>query len=217
MNAQQELKNLFQWHIYALKNPDTEDVGYIGKSYDVKTRFKQHLCDNTGTRKAHWINSLKKEGKKPVLIILESDYDDIKGSDAERKWIKYYRTLTTGLLNSKDGGGKCAKRINRENQRAFQLLVDAEFIYNLKVISAKIGETMTAYIVSAVKDRMLKDRIEETKGADTPPETHQPQQKESHHGSKSREEVRQEGSSRQEERLQEQEVRSKKGPGKQSS
>ena len=52
--------------IYALINPNTKEIRYIGKTANtLNTRLYQHLKDtNCNTHKFKWINSLKKQNNK---------------------------------------------------------------------------------------------------------------------------------------------------------
>lgn len=58
------------WYIYALIDPRTREVRYIGKSVDPLRRLDCHLDDkDSSLRKSRW---LKKLGERPILKILES-------------------------------------------------------------------------------------------------------------------------------------------------
>jgi len=90
--------------IYALCDPDTEIIRYIGKSDDPKVRYVQHIKDKHKTYKVNWIKKLKSSGKVPLLKILE-EVDKNCWETAEKKWINRYR-LVTGrkLTNTTEGG-----------------------------------------------------------------------------------------------------------------
>lgn len=90
-------------YIYALCDPDTEDVRYIGKANDVAGRLKSHLNEKSTTRKARWIQSLKRKGLKPSTVVLEEVSSDM-WEDAEIRWIAHYRSLGCDLCNHTDGG-----------------------------------------------------------------------------------------------------------------
>jgi hypothetical protein len=85
------------FHVYALADPATHVVRYVGKTRWVGNRYKAHASGNCpGTRA--WVESLS---APPVLILLESGEDrrvqrqDGSGVQssafAETKWIKRFR------------------------------------------------------------------------------------------------------------------------------
>lgn len=90
--------------IYALCDPDTEIVRYVGKSNHPKDRYFRHLKDKQKTYKVNWINKLKSIGKLPVLKILEK-INKNQWEEAEKKWIAYYRQIAGHKLTNIDEGG----------------------------------------------------------------------------------------------------------------
>ena len=80
--------------IYTLSNPITKEVRYIGKTVNIKDRYRQHigkrLLDNS--HKNNWISSLIKEGCKeegyilipPNKYVVPVDTRRLKGWDKER-------------------------------------------------------------------------------------------------------------------------------------
>lgn len=87
-------------YIYALSHPITNEVRYIGKTINIKRRYKQHLYDKrTRSYKSSWIISLKSLGLKPIMTIIEECNDD-NWEDREIYWIQQYENLT----NNKKGG-----------------------------------------------------------------------------------------------------------------
>jgi hypothetical protein len=95
--------------IYALCDPDTDMVRYIGKTNNVNFRFKRHLNDTTKTYKTNWINVLKSQGKIPNLKIIEEINKD-NWEESEKKWINYYRNLNGDLLTNTTDGGECGAK-----------------------------------------------------------------------------------------------------------
>lgn len=89
--------------IYALLEPDTNDVRYIGKSDNPKRRFQNHLTDKRKNHRTSWIKSLKNKGQEPLLIILEEVAFEI-WQIRERHWISFYREKGADLVNMTDGG-----------------------------------------------------------------------------------------------------------------
>ena len=63
--------------IYALQDPITETIRYIGKAKNPAERFKKHLIESRSGRRSHypvyqWMNKLSREGLLPKLIVLAS-------------------------------------------------------------------------------------------------------------------------------------------------
>jgi group I intron endonuclease len=90
--------------IYALCDPRTDDVRYVGKSNDPEKRLRDHLqCRSTNVHKDRWLSKLKSQGQKPLLRVLEEcDRSDWK--DCERFWIATLLESGAALLNLTDGG-----------------------------------------------------------------------------------------------------------------
>ena len=93
--------------IYTLTDPTTKQVRYVGKSNNPIKRFYKHYKYNeTKTHKNNWINKLIKEGKKPILEII-----DIVPINEwifwETYWISQFKTWGFKLVNSTDGGDGC--------------------------------------------------------------------------------------------------------------
>ncbi len=57
--------------IYALLDPATNEIKYIGKTNNPSKREKDHRGTKARTKKDLWIQSLKKEGKKPAFLTIE--------------------------------------------------------------------------------------------------------------------------------------------------
>jgi predicted GIY-YIG superfamily endonuclease len=92
-------------YIYALLDPDTEEVRYIGKTNDLNKRMSGHCTVNRNpkTHKARWINKLIAQGKTPKMLVIEECNEDT-WEEAECRWIAHYRTVNNKLTNIADGG-----------------------------------------------------------------------------------------------------------------
>ncbi len=97
--------------IYALAHPDTGRVMYVGKSADVDFRYRQH-CDlfssGLNLKKQEWIEELRREDKKPKLVVLEKVKSALKLDEAERKWIHKYKARGEAEINISSGGSNPA-------------------------------------------------------------------------------------------------------------
>jgi len=91
-------------YIYALADPETKEIRYIGKSFRVKERLMNHLNDSSKTHKTNWIKSILKKGLRPELVILEELSDSEDWQAREIFWIKTAKESGWRLVNSTDGG-----------------------------------------------------------------------------------------------------------------
>lgn len=58
-------------NVYALSHPISNEIRYIGVTkYDLKKRLNSHFNDTRKTHKTNWINSLKRDGLKPIIELL---------------------------------------------------------------------------------------------------------------------------------------------------
>jgi len=95
-------------YIYVLKDPETLDIRYVGKTTCIKNRFKAHksLKATKGTYLASWIMSLRNKGLSPLIETI----DTINGSgwkEKESYYIEFYRNKGCKLVNLTSGGEGC--------------------------------------------------------------------------------------------------------------
>jgi hypothetical protein len=86
--------------VYALSDPRTNEVHYVGRTKQVKRRYTEHL------KRAHhneikeaWMKELKEVGMVPTLVILESNIDESLICERENHWIQYYLDQGAPLTN----------------------------------------------------------------------------------------------------------------------
>ncbi len=91
-------------YIYALRDPFTDEIRYIGKSIRPRERLANQCNEKSNTHRCHWIQSVLARGSKPIQEILEVLPDDANWQDIEKKWIAYGRSAGWNLTNSTDGG-----------------------------------------------------------------------------------------------------------------
>jgi GIY-YIG catalytic domain len=93
------------YFVYALIDPRTDVVAYVGISFNATWRFSQHLkCDSTNRAKNAWIQQLQDEGLQPILKILETVETADIARKREKHWINYYATQHMPLRNMKGIG-----------------------------------------------------------------------------------------------------------------
>lgn len=91
--------------IYGLLCPDTGECWYIGKSIRPLERLQNHLKEPpSNCHRSHWIQSLKRQGKKPELVFFECAQGEHPWQESERFWIDYGRRHGWPLTNNTSGG-----------------------------------------------------------------------------------------------------------------
>jgi hypothetical protein len=97
-----------EYSIYALIDPRTDEVRYIGKAKDPARRLRDHLQPSQISRhrshKNSWLKGLLAAGHEPQLLILDSEITAEDVDNAERLWISLYRVWDATLTNGTDGG-----------------------------------------------------------------------------------------------------------------
>lgn len=92
--------------IYALCEPGTRTVRYIGKAKDLNIRLSQHCRKSSatrGTHLGHWLGSLQAAKKSPEILKL-AEVPDESWAAEEMRYIRAARMLGMHLVNSTDGG-----------------------------------------------------------------------------------------------------------------
>ena len=90
--------------IYGLVDPRTQELRYVGKTDNLKKRYKEHHCDlREDSYRTRWLKSLKRDGIKCEMFVIEEV--PLSGwEEAERFWIGYFRFVGAQLVNGSDGG-----------------------------------------------------------------------------------------------------------------
>jgi hypothetical protein len=88
--------------IYALTDPDSGEVCYVGRTANnALQRYSEHLLR---TRKASprwaWIQALREQRKVPTLKILQEHVSAEDAAGREEYWIAYWREQGAVLLNA---------------------------------------------------------------------------------------------------------------------
>jgi lambda repressor-like predicted transcriptional regulator len=86
--------------VYALGDPRTDEIRYIGIAQDVYKRYAQHLnSPHYNGEKNSWMEEIKELGMLPTLITLEDDVDKGIIFDRENYWIQHYLAQGAPLVN----------------------------------------------------------------------------------------------------------------------
>jgi excisionase family DNA binding protein len=86
--------------VYALGDPRTGEIRYIGIANDVYSRYAQHLNHpHLNKEKNTWMEDIKAAGIVPTLTILEPDVSVDMIYEREKYWIQHYQALGASLTN----------------------------------------------------------------------------------------------------------------------
>lgn len=93
--------------IYALRDPRTLELRYVGKASDPAQRLRQHLSSGQlnryRSRKNSWLKSLLAAGQQPYLEIVD-EVEPEWANEAECYWIAWYLSQGATLTNGTAGG-----------------------------------------------------------------------------------------------------------------
>lgn len=105
--------------IYALLEPDTRRIRYVGATGDPVQRLRVHWSSRLTDKKAPVVQWIKTLAQKPELHILQEVSDEV-AHDAEEYWIKLLRQVpTVDLVNAVDTwtGSKKGRVVSDETRR----------------------------------------------------------------------------------------------------
>jgi len=94
-------------YIYALKEPDTNEIRYIGQTDNLKRRYNQHItkCYNINskqyaTHKNCWLRKLLDNNLTPIMDVIEEVETLEISNQRERFWIEKLTNEGVNLTNS---------------------------------------------------------------------------------------------------------------------
>lgn len=86
--------------VYALSDPRTRQVRYVGMAKNAYRRYAQHLNEpHTNEYKNAWMDEIMKAGTAPLLTILESCVEESAIREREKYWIQHYLRQGVPLTN----------------------------------------------------------------------------------------------------------------------
>jgi hypothetical protein len=91
--------------IYALSDPRDNQIRYIGKANKPKDRYNNHYNSSRDkdTHKRNWINSVRKDGFRPEMIVLD-EVPKTEWQYWEKFYICLFKTWGFNLVNYTNGG-----------------------------------------------------------------------------------------------------------------
>lgn len=94
-------------YIYALADPDSGEIRYVGKADNLKRRLRLHLWrakqEGPKPHSSCWVRGIVDRGKKPDMLMLEKVASD-RWQEAEKRHIAELRDKGHDLTNLTDGG-----------------------------------------------------------------------------------------------------------------
>lgn len=92
--------------IYALTDPETSVIRYVGKTNNPGYRLKSHSKPvlKPRTHRGYWVNSLLARGLQPAMVVCDTCDDEATANELEKAWIKLFRMAGVPLTNCTDGG-----------------------------------------------------------------------------------------------------------------
>lgn len=85
--------------IYALADPKTREVRYIGKTINPGIRINQHRCDKSKTYRGNWLRSINY-----AFEFIELDQAGENWAEIEQWWIAFFKMMGANLTNISRGG-----------------------------------------------------------------------------------------------------------------
>lgn len=95
-------KSLTTYSLYVLRDPDTDEVRYVGCCEKPGKRLNGHMNTRVyrGQQIGAWIDGLKSQGKRPRMVIVETCLGRTKALWRERQLIsRCFRIVGHRLLN----------------------------------------------------------------------------------------------------------------------
>lgn len=153
-------------YIYALSDPYTNVVRYVGKTLEPRRRFSLHLSKARKAGKLRysstWIKSVLLSGAFPKFILLEVT-TDTEWPNRERFWIAKYKSLAevagVNLTNLTDGGE--SNTGHRPTLESRQRMSEAQKRKPLPLASVreKISKSKIGHTVSVETRKIISQKL----------------------------------------------------------
>lgn len=116
-------------YFYALKDPFTNKIRYIGQTVDPGNRYRNHIYEakkNNKNHKERWIIQLIRKNSKPIMEILWEDIMTAnEANNFETDMIQFYKDEGCELTNSED---RARNTPIVETTPVYQFTLTGEFI-----------------------------------------------------------------------------------------
>jgi hypothetical protein len=148
-------------YIYALIDPNSHLVRYIGKSVNPKSRLRSHISETKiyNHYRSRWIKSLLKKNQIPIMKILKI----CALTDFEKYEAEYINLYKSRKLTNSDNSGKgnigrrksiINKSITKISKKVYQYDLDGNFIEEFKSVrfASRKLKINHSYIVRCCKN-----------------------------------------------------------------
>lgn len=149
--------------IYALRDPNTNEIRYIGKATDKKARLYLHIKEGLygSSTKDLWLNSLLRNFQLPIVEVIETP-DKSELCDRGKYWIDYYSALGANLTNEKNNPGWQNHRKNKTvvNKSLIEnLYLPEKTLYQLFDLMEAYHDTQSSILVRAIDAMKQADAL----------------------------------------------------------
>lgn len=160
-------------YIYALVDPLTKAVRYVGKTKNSLTkRLRDHIKDShrvmtkTGRRKVNkryaWIISLINKGELPTITLLET-VSSVDANDAECSWISQFPNLTNMTPGGDGGDTNTGRKFGARSAEQLKRIADgtraAMKEENVRA-KCRLGNAITRQKMKGSDGKMRPDLVE---------------------------------------------------------
>jgi len=149
----------YKVYIYYLKDPFTEQVRYVGKTFEPKSRFSSHLAGKGNKNKSNWIKSLKVQNSIPLMEIVEECTNE---NCAEREifHISNARENNYPIFNVAKGGG--SKTLLKKRKVIISAAIQKETVLAVMDIAKKekrsFSQMINMLLLEAIEVRKAKTK-----------------------------------------------------------
>lgn len=135
-----------QANIYVLKDPTTNEIRYVGCTKNVEQRYKAHTnkARDYNTPKREWLESLRIQGLKPILEVVEVVNDN--HLEREKYYIQLYRQQNYNLTNTGTidfNGNQTSFKSGHNSVKVVALLLDGTYYNSYESISLAAEQNNT--------------------------------------------------------------------------
>ena len=137
-------------YIYGLYEENENQLRYIGASKNPEKRFYKHWTTlNDSSPKGEWIRTLKREGRKPKLKILE-ETDESNARIREQFWIDKF-LIKSPILNYPHSGYSSD---SANYNTSISIRVNKEWLDRIKEIAEEKGMSYQTLMKSWITERI---------------------------------------------------------------
>jgi group I intron endonuclease len=149
-----------KYTIYKLIDPISKEIRYIGLTFnDLNQRLKSHFYEKSKSHKSNWIQSLRKQGLKPIIESIEDNilsYDEV--CDREIYWIQKYKSEGHPLTNMASGGNKNKKMSDESREKMSIAQIERYKTYKL-FLSEDVKEILSLKSKERFKDDKEREKL----------------------------------------------------------